>query len=126
MGGDNYGMYQSGSGRMDNSGPMAVGSGARATTHTGGATGDPALPSPQEALAELRALLAEHGRQLPAAGRAQARGEVEEVADELDADEPHRGRLSEALDRLAAALGPVAVLTSAAETLRAAVTRFLG
>jgi hypothetical protein len=122
----NIGIYQSGSGRIDSSGATAAGTHATASVTSGGAPADPDEVSPQEALAALRTLLAEHGRELPDADRAQARGEVEEVADELSADEPDRGRLAGALDRLAVALGSVAALATATETLRLAVAKLFG
>lgn len=126
MSGDyNIGFHQSGSGRIDNSGPVAVGSGARAT-------GGPVPPSseggltPEQALAALRELLAEHGAALPDEDRARARGEIEEVAEQLAGPAPDGGRVARAVDRLAAALSSVTVLATGAGALREAVTRILG
>lgn len=126
MSGDyNIGIYQSGSGRIDNSGPVAAGSNARAT-------GGPVPPAsadgvtPEQALAALRELLAEHGAALPDEDRARARGELEEVADQLSGPEPDAGRVRRAMDRLAAALSSVTVLATAAGAVREAITRILG
>lgn len=121
-GGGNYGIYQSGSGSIDNSGPLAVGEGASASS--GPAPGQE--PSAAEALAQLRRLLAAHGGELPDAARAQARGEVEEVADQLDSPARDRGRLAAALARLVSALASVTVLATAAEALKTAVEKLLG
>ncbi|MCK8679490.1 MULTISPECIES: DUF5955 family protein [Streptomyces] len=120
------GIHQTGAGRIHNSGAVAAGRGARASVVSDGGAADQDGPTPQEALAALRELLAEHGRELPDADRARARGEVEEVADELAAEEPDRGRLTGALDRLAAALSSVAVLAAAADALRTAMAGLLG
>ncbi|MEU0299439.1 DUF5955 family protein [Streptomyces sp. NPDC006175] len=118
----NIGIYQAGSGKIDNSGTTVAGSGAKVSVTTDGPATAPDGLSPSEALAALRELLAVHGRELPDADRARARGELEEVADELAADEPDRGRLAGALDRLGTALGSVAGLAAAAEALKQAVT----
>ncbi|MHC3471146.1 DUF5955 family protein [Streptomyces sp. 7R007] len=124
MGGDyNIGIFQSGTGQIHSSGPIAVGKGASATGHQGDAARE---VTPEEALRLLRQLLAEHAASLPDAERAQARGELAELSDQLAAGEPDPGRLAGALHRLAAAVGSVTVLATAAEKLREAVGHLLG
>ncbi|MBY8882414.1 DUF5955 family protein [Actinacidiphila acidipaludis] len=118
----NVGIHQSGSGRIDNSGPMAVGEGAQ--VNVGGAP-DGGL-TPAQALDVLGALLAAHGAQLSDEDRARARGELGEVTDQLAAPAPDPGRLSRAIARLTTAVSSVTALASAADALREAVTRAIG
>lgn len=112
----NYGIYQSGSGHIQSSGPTAVGSHAAASS---GSSQEGTLTAPQ-ALAQLRQLLAERGGELPDAARAQARGEIEEISEQLESPTRDRGRLSAALSRLSTALASVTTLAIAAEALRTA------
>jgi len=118
----NYGIYQSGSGTIDSSGPMAVG---RQAVANSGTTKD-RPPTAAEALADLRRLLAEHGAGLPDPARAQARGEIEEISDLLDSPGAEPGRLSAALTRLSASIASVTALATGAEALRTAVERLFG
>lgn len=112
----NYGIYQSGSGSIHNNGPTAVGAGAIANAGPVHETG----PTVAQALSELRRLLAERGVDLPDEDRARARGEIEEIAEQLTAPNPDRSRLSAAIARLATALASVTALAVAAEALRTA------
>ncbi|MEE4542582.1 DUF5955 family protein [Streptomyces sp. V4-01] len=122
-GGWNIGIHQSGSGRIENSGPMAVGQGARASGGGGAPAGG---LTPAQALDALAALLAAHGADLSDEERARARGELAEVTDQLAAPAPDPGRLSRAIGRLTTALSSVTALAAGAEALREAVAGALG
>ena len=108
--GPNEGIQQSGGATFINSGAMAVGRGARVSQG--------AVPTPEQALATLRDLLAAHRAELPDASRIQARGELEELADELGGDQPDRSRVATALAAFASAVSSVSALTSGVDTLR--------
>lgn len=119
----NIGIHQSGSGRIENSGPMAVGEGAQATG--GGGAGSGGL-TPAEALEALGALLAAHGAELSDEDRARARGELVEVTDQLADPAADPGRVARAIGRLTAAVSSVTALATGAEALREAVAGALG
>ncbi|MYS22105.1 hypothetical protein GA0115240_138213 [Streptomyces sp. DvalAA-14] len=122
----NTGIHQTGSGRIDNSGPIAVGDGAQARGGAPGPSPSAGELTPQQALDALRALLAEHGSDLTDEDRARARGELAEVTDQLAAPEPDPGRIARILGRLTAALSSVTALAVAADRLREAVSRAIG
>lgn len=102
--GKNEGISQTGNGTIINSGAMAVGRNARARTEGG--------QTPEEAVASLRELLAAHRTELTDENRAGARGELEDIADELNAPEPDRSRIDAALSRLSSAVSSIGALAN--------------
>jgi uncharacterized protein DUF5955 len=118
--GRNDGILQGGNGQIINTGAMAFGAKARASSHQA-ATSEQTVKD----LRELRTLLAAHGSDLSEASQSEAEEKLTEVADQLDRAEPDRGRLTAAVSRLTTLLTSVAPLAEGAERLRQAVEKLM-
>ncbi|HWC80508.1 MAG TPA: DUF5955 family protein [Pseudonocardiaceae bacterium] len=114
--GANYGIVNTGSGTVTNSGGLAVGPNAAAST--------PAAPSAEtepvrQLIAELRALIAD--TPLTAGQRAAADAELNTVAAGVREPRLERGKLTAALDGLTTAVGSVAALAGKIASLHEAI-----
>ncbi|TDE59089.1 hypothetical protein E1295_04085 [Nonomuraea mesophila] len=109
--GDEYGIHVSG-GQV--SGPIAMGSHARAVVVNGG---EPAGGQAQELLERLDRLLAAHEADL--AEPARARRDAGDVRQELAEAEPDRSRILDALSRLSTRAAQVTPIVEVITQLRA-------